>query len=217
MSLKSWFWKMFTAPSAYPVIPATPPIEHAPATYVEGQVPGLGRAATVTDERRVQAMEALRSMGARGQRQIQALCEQAAQELGAPVSYASLMNAERIFFLAHVGLSGELDRLRMADRRETVCQYVVNHGSTLAISDAHLDPLLCQVPSVQHLGFRAYLGEPIRTNSGFVVGSFCTLDFRPRLWRQRERAIVRRTAQLIAAILMPEEHPDPWASLRAQQ
>jgi GAF domain-containing protein len=125
--------------------------------------------------------------------------------LGAPVILVSLVDADRQFFKSVVGLPEP-----WATRRETPlshsfcqhvvatgCQHVVATGAPPRIEDARQDPLVCDNLAIPELGVVAYLGAPLVTVEGQVLGSLCAIDTKPRTWTAEDAATLRDLAALV--------------------
>ncbi len=117
----------------------------------------------------------------------------AATILHAPIALVVLIDAERQFFKSTYGPEP------WSSRRETsllysFCQHQVASGQPLVITDAHTHPLVWNNPAVSEAGVVAYVGMPLVTSEGYVLGSFCVIDTQPRDWRQEEVATLRDLA-----------------------
>ncbi len=93
-----------------------------------------------------------------------------------PIALISLVDSERQWFKARVGV--EVDETPI---ETSVCALVVRQDGLFVIPDLSLDPrtadfsLVTQPP---HLRF--YAGFPIVTSAGIAVGSLCAIDVVPR-------------------------------------
>ncbi len=118
----------------------------------------------------------------------------AARVLNVPVALVSLVDENRQFFASCIGLPQP-----WADKRETplshsFCQYVVRSGKPLLIEDARVHPLVKTNRAIAELNVIAYAGMPLITSSGNVLGSFCAIDGRPRVWTSEEVDVLRDIA-----------------------
>lgn len=122
----------------------------------------------------------------------------AARTMRAPIAMVSLLrNDDQII----KGLDGTLPEPWHSERRTpfkaSLCQHVQATGRPLMIHDASEHPLVCDSPTVTHLGIRAYLGVPLTTADGSVLGAFCVIDYQPRAWTAEDEGILRGWASLI--------------------
>ena len=109
----------------------------------------------------------------------------AARLVRAPAAFISLVDEERDFYKSCVGFGEPLATVRELEGT-TFCHYAIRSPGALVIPDTAADPLYRDVPTVKSLGVAAYLGIPIRTAEGVVLGSFCAVDYVPRAWTADE-------------------------------
>ena len=89
-----------------------------------------------------------------------------------------------------------------ASKRETplshsFCQHVVTSGEALIVENAPEHPVVCDNRAVTELGVAAYLGVPLTTPSGQVLGSLCVVDTKPRQWSKDDVKIIRDVAEIV--------------------
>ena len=113
------------------------------------------------------------------------LTRQAADRLGVPATFISLVDRDRDFYKSHFGFSEPLNSVRQLEGR-TFCHYAIASGAPLVIDDTTRDPVYRDVPTVTTLGVRSYLGVPLRLEDGEIIGSFCAIDFEPRKWSEQD-------------------------------
>jgi two-component system, cell cycle sensor histidine kinase and response regulator CckA len=122
------------------------------------------------------------------------LTRMAARLLGASTSLIALVAADRQFFKSAIGLPEPLASQRVAPLSFSFCSTVVSTGEPLIVEDARRHPLLRHSPAVRELGWVSYAGVPLITREGHVVGSFCVVDRMPRLWSERDIALLQDLA-----------------------
>ncbi len=105
-----------------------------------------------------------------------ALTRLVAHILGVPIALVSLVDADRQWFKARYGLEApELPR------DISFCGHAVALDAVLIVPDTLEDerfadnPLVTGAPRV-----RFYAGVPLRTSEGFILGTLCAIDQRPR-------------------------------------
>lgn len=108
-----------------------------------------------------------------------------AQLLDAPVTFISLVDEHRDFYLSQCGFGEPLASARELTG-QTFCHYAIEGESPLAIPDTRAHPVYRNVPTVESLGVAAYLGAPLVLVSGEVIGAFCAVDFAPRPWTEAQ-------------------------------
>ena len=126
--------------------------------------------------------------------QLDRLTELASHAIGAPVSLVSLVTPEKQVFSGITGLGGWAGESRETPLSHSFCQYVVNDEEPLVIEDARTDPRLADNLAIPDLDVIAYLGVPIRSDTGAILGSFCVIDTQPRKWTQGDRQFVETLA-----------------------
>jgi two-component sensor histidine kinase len=117
--------------------------------------------------------------------------------LGVPVSLVSLVDANRQFFKSAVGLPEPWASRRETPLTHSFCQHLVPTAETLAIEDAHGHALVCNNLAVSELGVTAYLGAPLITRTGYVLGALCAIDSKPRKWTPEDIANLNELAGIV--------------------
>lgn len=100
----------------------------------------------------------------------------AAQLCNCPIALISLVDRDRQWFKAKVGVS-----ICETTRDVSFCTHAVAQGETLVVEDALRDerfrsnPLVLSAPHI-----RFYAGVPIRAKTGHPLGTLCVIDSAPR-------------------------------------
>ena len=94
----------------------------------------------------------------------------AARILNAPLALISLVDEDRQFFKSSQGLAEPWASRRETPLSHSFCQHVVGRGESLVIEDARQHPLVRDNPAIAELGVVGYLGIPLRTSDGCVLG-----------------------------------------------
>lgn len=123
----------------------------------------------------------------------------ATRSLEAPVALISLVDRHRQFFKSHCGLAEPLASRREIPLSHSFCQHVVGRSAPLIVEDARTDPNLCDNLAIDDFSVIAYLGIPLTSPQGQILGSFCVIDTRPRRWTEREIEILRDLATSVCA------------------
>jgi diguanylate cyclase (GGDEF)-like protein/PAS domain S-box-containing protein len=126
----------------------------------------------------------------------QSLAELAARLLGTPMAAVSLIDADRQWTKAGVGLThGDED-----PRDVSFCAHVVgNDDDPWVVTDAAGDPRFADNPLVVggRVGF--YAGAPVRTADGHKIGTLCVIDPRPRELDEAAGDTLRTLAAAVSA------------------
>lgn len=115
----------------------------------------------------------------------------AAQSLDTPIALLTLLTPTRQWFKAKVGLD-----LPETPRGWAFCNHTILQKQVFSVPDLASDPRFSENPAVKgEPGFRFYAGAPVLDSSGFVVGSLCVIDRKPRTLDERgERTILALAA-----------------------
>ena len=127
--------------------------------------------------------------------------------LHAPGALVSLVDADRQFFKSRIDAKFDPDG-KNADDRETplaysFCKHVVGGGEPLVVEDAQLNAVVRGNPAIESAGVRAYLGVPLRTQSGQVLGSLCVFDREPREWSDEDLQRAQQAARDVMLEISP--------------
>ena len=126
------------------------------------------------------------------------LAQLAAFVCGTPIAALSLIDGERQWFMARVGL-----KVAHAPREQAFCQYALhNPGEVHVVPDATQDPLFAHDPLVTadpHIRF--YAGAPLLTPDGLVLGALCAFDTVPRQLGNDQRTALTLLARQVMSQL----------------
>ncbi|HEX2444734.1 MAG TPA: GAF domain-containing protein [Vicinamibacterales bacterium] len=121
----------------------------------------------------------------------------ACRMLHAPIGLVSLVDRDRQFFKACIGVPEPLATLRETPLSHSFCKHVVASNKPLVVEDARANPLVRMNPAVEEMGIVAYAGIPLTTSEGHVVGSFCVIDSRPRGWTYEDIEMLQELADCV--------------------
>lgn len=125
----------------------------------------------------------------------------AASFVEAPICWLSVVDSQREWLKASVGLSrlGLMNPLAMTRElglEDSFGVHVVDSQQALAIGDTHTHPALSSSLLVQQYGIRAYLGVPLLLASGDCVGVLAVFDRRPREFTAKDLEFLMMAARL---------------------
>jgi signal transduction histidine kinase len=112
----------------------------------------------------------------------------------------SLVEADRQFFKSAIGLPQPWLHRRETSLLHSFCQHVVATGAPLVVEDADRHPVLSDNLAIPDLGVVTYLGMPLITADGHVLGALCAIAPEPRTWAAADAAALRD----LAAVTMSE-------------
>lgn len=100
----------------------------------------------------------------------------AARLFNVPIALVSLVDESRGWFKSCYGFD-----LPEVERDTTLCSFALLDKDVLVIPDTRQDSRLVCNPFVQsEPGLRFYAGAPLITEDGFILGTLCLLDTKPR-------------------------------------
>lgn len=135
---------------------------------------------------RLRALERTNLLDSPPEESFDRLAHLTAQLLDVPVVLMSIVDRQRQFFKAQVGLPEPLAAIRQTPITHSFCQWVVTGDEALIVEDARRDLLLSANPATVEMGIVAYAGVPLRGDPDETIGSFCAVDMKPRRWDARE-------------------------------
>jgi diguanylate cyclase (GGDEF)-like protein/PAS domain S-box-containing protein len=159
----------------------------------------MTRAALPTHEAaRLAALKALGVLDSPAEAEFEALVRVASAVCEVPISLISLVDQDRQWFKANVGLPG----VRETARDVAFCAHAIQGDALLEIPDAAEDarftdyPLVTQAPKI-----RFYAGAPIRLSGGHIAGTLCVMDRVPRQLTHKQREILQQLSIVVAIAL----------------
>jgi PAS domain S-box-containing protein len=120
----------------------------------------------------------------------------AARLLELPIVLVSLVDRDRLFLKACVGLPEPWASARQLPLSHSLCQQLLVTRRPLVIPDTGRDPPGRGHQVVSELGVGAYLGVPLIV-SGQVLGAVCAADRRPRDWADDDLATLADLAAML--------------------
>jgi diguanylate cyclase (GGDEF)-like protein len=138
------------------------------------------RASALADPARLAKIEALGIVTEPLDDELQAVVADTAKAFHVPISLVSIVTPERQWFKAHVGTSGRLREERGTPIEEAFCRHVVESRQPLVVNDAALHPGFQKNPLVRNGMVRSYVGAPVMTSDGHVLGTLCIVNDKPQ-------------------------------------
>ena len=147
---------------------------------------------------RLASLRALDVLDSAPETQFDALVQAAALVTAVPICLLSLIDSDRQWFKANVGLPGTPELARDV----ALCSHTILTDDVLEIPDATRDPRFADNPLVTGpLGLRFYAGAPVCLRDGSRVGALCVIDRTARRLNTQQRETLRQLAQAAAAAL----------------
>ena len=122
----------------------------------------------------------------------------AARVCDTPIALLSLIDRERQWFKARVGLGDH-----ETPRSVAVCEQAIRKpGQLMEVRDLAHDLRFASFPGVAgELHARFYAGMPLVTSEGHAVGTLCVVDRQPRTLTHTQRASLASLARIAMALL----------------
>jgi diguanylate cyclase len=139
------------------------------------------------EQARLLALKRLKVLDTFAEAEFDAIVRAASLICGVPISLISLVDENRQWFKANVGLEG----VKETPRELAFCAHAILGDDILEVKDASLDPRFSDNPIV--LGdpnIRFYAGVPLRLTTGENVGTLCVIDSQPNQLTDHQRAIL---------------------------
>lgn len=136
------------------------------------------------ESERVAALYARQLMDSPPEERFDRISRLATQALAAPIAYVAFIDGERQWFKAVCGIEG----ISEIPRRTSLCSHTIYHQEPILAPDILQDARLADNPNVvgpPHI--RCYLGFPLATPDGHVIGTFCVMDVQARQLDEKQR------------------------------
>ena len=128
------------------------------------------------ERHRLQALTSYGVLDTAPEEAFESLARIACRTFSVPIALVSLVDADRQWFKASVGLS-----VPETSRDVAFCAHAIAGEGTLVVRDAAADPRFEANPLVTgDPAIRFYAGAPLVTAEGFRLGTFCIIDRAPR-------------------------------------
>lgn len=181
------------------------------------QMPHLPAPPPANEHERIQSLEHLGILDSVPEQGFDDIVLLATGLCDVPIALVSLVDNERQWFKACVGLD-----VRETHRDLAFCAHaILAPDEVLVVEDAQSDPRFEHSALV--LGppyIRFYAGAPIRDDRGFALGTVCVIDTRPRtltvVQHNALQALARQTASLLQLRVLSEQREQRARSLERE-
>ncbi|MYV71182.1 GAF domain-containing protein, partial [Streptomyces sp. SID2131] len=159
-----------------------------------------GLPAALSDPARLAAVEATALLDTGPEEVFEDLASLASRITGSGRAFVTLVDAERSFWKACVGVDADVLEDRQNPVEQSFCYFLVGlEGQPFIVDDAAADPRTEGHPSVGPMSIGAWAGYPLLDPKGHVLGSFCVIDDSPRAWSAADLATLETLARSVAA------------------
>lgn len=108
------------------------------------------------------------------------LLAQVARFVDFEILFVSIVRAERAVARVQRGLDERMASFRELRREMSYCTHCVSGEAPLVIENALAEPFFRGNKAATRFGIAAYVGVPLRSARGIVLGALCALSSRPR-------------------------------------
>ncbi|PXW18022.1 PAS domain S-box-containing protein [Chryseobacterium sp. CBTAP 102] len=149
------------------------------------------------EEERMKKLEYFNLLNLEKDPQLDIFAETACMVTGCPAALISMMESETQTIQSCVGLSMDL-----VDRKSTLCQYSIASGDIVVINDTLSDERSSDNPIILESEIRFYAGVPLIDDEGFVLGTICVIDYKPKTITDDQVSTLRKIGEAITKVLL---------------
>lgn len=141
------------------------------------------------EEARLEALQSLHQLDTSPEKFFDNVAQMVARCFNMPIALISLVDTERVFFKANVGMPG----IQNVARGNSLCSLAILDNAPTVFSNTLQEPCLLANPFVAgEFGLRFYAGAPITTEEGYHLGAVCVLDKKPREFSESDKELLAR-------------------------
>ncbi len=151
----------------------------------------------ITEDCRLEELHRYEIMDTEQEQEYTDLVEMAAAICGTPVALIGLIDADRQWCKARVGLE-----VQEVPREISFCTHAIRQQGLFIIPDTLHDPRFAEHPLVQrepHVRF--YAGMPLVTPAGHALGTLCVVDQVPRKLNQTQTRALEALGRQVVSLL----------------
>lgn len=149
------------------------------------------------EEARMRKLEFFDLLNLEKDPQLDIFAETACLVTDCPAALIAMMESETQTIQSCVGLA-----LDFVDRKNTVCQYSIASGDVVIINDTLLDERSSDNAIILAGGIRFYAGVPLIDDEGFVLGTICVIDYKPKTITDDQISTLKKIGEAITKVLM---------------
>lgn len=150
-------------------------------------------APTFDEAERLAALHELLLIDTPPEARFNTIVDYAASEFDVPICLMTLIDAERQWFKARVGMP-----VQSTPRDISFCGHAILQPQILVVPDAANDERFSDNPLVTsepHIRF--YAGAPLIVPSGHAIGTLCIIDVKPRVLTELEQAMLATVRDML--------------------
>ena len=146
------------------------------------------------EEQRLAAVRSYHLIDTLPEKDFDNLTALAAMICDVPISLVTLLDADRNFLKSHYGLP-----FNESPRSISFCGHaIIDDENPFIVEDARQDPRFVDNPLVQDMNAVFYAGAKLVNSEGYVLGTLCVFDTKPRtLCSRQKKALVSLAYQVV--------------------
>lgn len=153
-----------------------------------------------TENQRIASLDSLKLLDTQAEERFDRITRIAAATFDVPIALVTLVDRERQWFKAHVGLD-----VAETPRDQAFCAHTILGEEVMVVRDTLLDPRFARNPLVTgEPRIRFYAGYPLKLPDGTSPGTLCLIDTRPRDLDEAKRDLLRDLGKLVERELSAE-------------
>ena len=148
----------------------------------------------MNEQERLQELIGYEILDTPAEKELDELAQIASAICDTPISLVSLIDQDRQWFKASVGLD-----VRETSREDSFCQHTLHHPEEVLVVENSLqdrrfkeNPLVLGDPHI-----RFYAGAPLKTPTGNVLGTLCIIDNKPRKLSEKQKNALKLLAKKV--------------------
>lgn len=146
---------------------------------------------------RLKALDKYAILGSLPEKEYDSIAQLASYICGTPVAVVSLIDDERLWYKASIGLEAT-----ETPRVLSFCQYTIMGDEVFEVKDARENAAFADNPFVTgNPNVRFYAGAPLQDENGFNLGSLCVIDTEPRALTTEQKKALKLLANQVVLLL----------------
>lgn len=129
--------------------------------------------------------------------QLDVFAETACLVADCPSSLIAIMESQIQTIQSCIGIS-----LDTVDRENTLCQYSIASGDVVVINDTLTDSRSSGNSIILESGIRFYAGVPLIDDEGFVLGTLCVIDYKPKTISEDQIATLKKIGEAVTKFFL---------------
>lgn len=146
------------------------------------------------EEQRIEALKRYKILDTTPENAFDNVAKLAAQIFEVPVALISLVDTNRVFFKANIGMGN----VKNTPRGISLCSLAILNPEVTVFEDATIEPCLLANPLVAgEFGLKFYAGAPLITHDGLAIGTLCIVDKKIRSFTANDTEILKGLANIV--------------------